>query len=1027
MKDAEVKIDFKNQKDGKLFFYEKIKDKSVIEYAYMEKDNDHITFKTEENDVRTFPKDNLNDFLMSLYNRITDSKIGKTAQKTRADAKNKTSTVYFSLRMAASNTPLINLFFIHMGILGALKYFNIRYTISKVKQKDSFLSVKIKNKSGDNGFLNIYCKNLSEEYMVNGIKKEASKLFPVKEEDLNSTELMQKYFRDYYSISRYINLKNAKTNFIDVTTKKVLRGHNDPTDFFEIFGKFIPDKLLNGKIEDITDLSNRRIRMSESITHLAYKNIQQGIAKMKSNSGQYNIKLFIDKNFITKQLAASGMLQYTENINPLSELVLTSKITKVGVGNPKKEQIDMIRRDLNPSYFGTISPTTTNEYGNIGLNQTLTNKALIKDRFGSILIKNFGNDNNGIDMLSSTDALSPFFEYDDTTRRVMGNQQFAQFAQIEHPDEPLLQTGMESVIPYLVSDKFAIKAKEDGKVTVLDHENLTLKYKSGSDDNFSMRDKSARTSRGVYIPLKLTPLVKQGENVKKGQILATTNSLKTGKLAVGKNLVVALMSYRGMNYEDGWVAIDSIGEKYQSKVYQKIIIPIKNTSTIAKYNITEGNITQPGDTLIEFSDPNSEDSFSDLSQEDNMNISAGRELVNGNIKYRSPGGIIKEVTILINDTSIDKKLLSEWKAINKDITSRIKKCSLILDPVKKMDCQDEISNIKCTVVGGHKLNNAEFEGSIIEIFIEKDNPIQNGSKFSLLGSSGGKGTIQYLYPEDKAPYSTETNLKIEFVPTPLSLISRKNISILMSMYLGKVIYFLNDKTKKMILGGQIEQAKKLLLEMFSVMDKTPKAEILEDLKEFFKRNPKEIINFVKQSDPLTKPAFPMVITPFKNKIKMDDIKKAADILKIPLNEKVCVPEEDGIITEYEVPVGIIPVAYLEHFPQYMANVRGSIKAKKQAMTGQGRSGTRDGDGAVSMGLYDTFALASQKSTNLITELHMLKSDNQAASSKLRRAIITTGKVPSLEDLDLTEEIEKTAKTKLLVDNYFKGAMLEPSL
>ncbi len=1032
---SSIKINFQNKVQDTLRFYEKYnQNKDLIEYAYIDKTSTKITYHTELGDVKHFPKERLNTFLINLYNNISSDKVGTLGaagkdKKKRIDLKNRTSNVYYSLRMFGFDSPLIILFMVNKGLMQTLNYFGINSTKTKTKQKGSFLSVKITDKDGETGFLNMYAKDLHQEYVLNGLRKEANKIFPLKEEDLSSTEALKPYFQNYYSIKRFLNFQEAPNSFIDITTKKILKTYGYSTDFFELYGNFIPHKLMNDKVEDITNLKNQRVRMSESIAHAAYKVLQQGIIHMKNNSGQYNIKLDIDKNFITKDLMSSGMLQYTQTINPLEELILSTKITKSGIGNMKKEQITLERRDLNPSYFGTISPSTTNEYGNIGMNQTLANRSIIKDRFGSILIKNFDNNQNGLDGLSATDSLSPFFEFDDTTRRIMGNQQFAQFAQIDKPDEPLIQTGMEAMIPYLVSDRFAIKAKEDGKVTSIGEE-IKLAYDNGTTDQYSVKDRKSRTKRGIFMPIKYTVLVKANEKVKKGQILAASSSLKTGKLAVGKNLNIALMAYRGMNYEDGWVAAESIGEKFQNTLYNKITIPVDTKAKIMNFNIQEGQDTKPGEVLVEYrpGDTSIDEIIDQSEAEDGDNdLLVGREMSNGTIKHRSPGGKIKDVKILLNGTLIDKTILQAWKGMTKTIKDKLKICEGIHDPIKKLDCQNSIENIESLKVGSHKVNNNDFDGYIIELFIERDNPIANGSKFALLGGSGGKGTIQYQIPVGKEPISVDTGLKIEFIPTPASNISRKNMSVILQLFVGKIVYFLNKKVYDLIHSGKIAQAQKLLLECYGHLDRTKETEIIEDLNLFFKQSHKDIINYVKKSDPLSRPAFPLLVTPFKNKITMPDIEKAAKVINIPLNEKVKIPEEDGIITEYSVPVGIFPVVYLEHFPKEMAGIRANIKAKKQFTTGQGRSGTRDGDGAIKLGVYDLFAVASKKASAVITELHMLKSDNEVGSKKLRNSILKNGEVVSQEDIDITEELKDNAKTKKLVDTYFRGALLDPNL
>ena len=745
-KEAKITIDFTNEENNELVFYKKIYKGNIVEKAIIKKEDMYIHYYTQDGDVRKFPKDELNTFLIELYNNITKNKVSSVGKekttKLGVDLKNRTSLPYFNLRMYGSNTPLFLLFFRNMGLIPALKYLGIRFNRSKTKADNAFLSVKLKHKDGSIGYLNMYAKNIYEQYMLNGLKKDANKIFPIKEEDLESKEVLKKFFTNYYGLKKYLNFSESEYTFIDVTTQKILKSYNYPTEFYEVFGKFMPKKLLNSQVEDIGDLKNQRIRMSESITHLAYQNIQRAIIHMKNNRNQYNIRLDIDPNFITKNLLGSGMLQYTQTINPIEELTLSTKITKSGVGNPKKDQITLQRRDLNPSYFGVVSPSTTNEYGNIGLNQSLTNKTTIKDRFGSIHTKEFKDDINGFDILSAGESITPFYERDDTTRRIMGQQQQSQFVQIDRPDEPLIQTGYEAVLPYLVSDRFAIKAKKDGKVIAI-NDQIILKYDDGSDDQYLIKNQKARTKRGVFIPLDYYLWVKPGQKVKKGQILATTSSLKSGKISIGKNLVVALAGYRGYNFEDGWVASESIVEKYTNKIYLKLIIPIDSASKILQYKIKKDMETKPGDVLIEFTNTKN-DKIEEIIEaanddEDNENdFSLGREIQGNIIKYMSPGGVIKDVKILINSEHIDKSLLQIYKKEANIIKSKLKKCESIKDPIKRLDCKNNINNADCLAIGGHKLNNNEFDGSIIEIFIEKDAPIGNGSKFTLLGNSGVK-------------------------------------------------------------------------------------------------------------------------------------------------------------------------------------------------------------------------------------------------------------------------------------------------
>ena len=1021
MANTKLIIDFQNIKNDKLFFYEKYKDNKKIEWAWVEENNPNIYYKPEQDiEIHVFPKKDLNEFILNILNDYIQEKLGK-----RIDLKSKTSKPYFSIKILKVNIPLIIFISFNKGLLNTLKWYNIRYTFNNKRIKENNVrSLKL----NDGKILNIFIKNLFDEYIINGLfnkKTWIENFFDSK--TINDKDKWQDFIKEFYSVSLFMKLKDINIKFIDTTTEKILKIYGYPTEFYELVGKVMPKKVLNSPIDSQDDIKNYRIRMSEVIAHEAYTQLQTALTTYKDRKRKlYNEKLYIDPNEIIKNIINSGMLQYTRTINPLEELLLSAKITKSGVGNPKKEQITLDKRDLNESYFGVVAPTTTNEYGGIGLNQTLVNKAAIKDRFGTILTKEFTNNNNPIENISFSESLMPFFEYDDTTRRVMGNQQFTQFIQLKNPDVPLVQTGFESIIPHIVSDRFTIKAKKDGKVEIK-NDFIYIYYNDGTEEIFSVKPFKARTKRGAYLPLEYNILVQNGQKVKKRQILAASNSLKFGKLAVGKNLVVAEMSYRGMNYEDGWVIAEDLNEKYQSKIYDKLTILIPSGATISKFNLDKKD-TKTGEILIEYYLNNNDMLYLDKLEEeaelneDSDDVGVGKEVIGNKVRYRSIGGKIADIVVKLNTKKIDPKIEKLWKSLANEIKEKIKICEKLKTKKEILECKNNIENIDIIDIGNHKINNNIYDGAIIEVYIEKDNEIRTGSKFTL-AATGGKGTVQYVIPKDKKPKAIDSGLEIDFVATPLSLISRKNPSILMLMYLGKIVYFLNKKAVELIQDNKIQDAYKLIKEVYDILDKTQDEIIIKMINSFFQNKPEFIKSYVaKHKNILQDPPFPIIVPPFKNKIEPEDLERAANILNIKLNEKVYIPEEDTE-TEFEVPVGIMPVYLLEHFPKEMSGARGSIAVKRQLMTGQGRSGTKEGNGAIRLGLYDIFSIISREPTEMLKELWMLKADTQSAKNQLiNKTIRNGGKVPSLKDIQISKD---DSITKKMIEAYFYGAILDP--
>jgi hypothetical protein len=1015
------RINFENEKDDKLYFYEKKSGAKVIEYAYITPEDPEIHFKTEDGDIKKWPKDEIVSFIVNLYNNIS-----KEIFSERIDLKSKSSKPRFGLKIQGKNINLIHFFIATMGLMSTLKFLGIRYQFGEKKAIGAHLHLRI-NDDKDK-YLSLFASNIIEEYMINGLLDGMKQIFPVNKKELDSKNLWDPFLKlKGEKFTR--GIENLKRTFIDQTTAKILEMYNMPSNMLNLLGKFMPKYLMNAKTEDFNNLDTQRIRMAEAISHSAYNAFEQAIGRvrnLKDSGGAFDLKLTLDPLAVIKTLQGSGMLQYTQTTNPLEELNFSAKITKTGVGNMKPEMVTLKKRDLNQSYYGVIAPVSTNEYGNVGSTQTLTNKATLTDRFGSIQQREFTDDINPFDLLSASESLQPFYEYDDTTRRVMGNQQFGQFVQLDHPDEPLVQTSFETIIPHLVSDRFAIKAQKDGRIQKITDEFIIIKNADGTQNKYSIKTTRSRTKRGIYIPMRYYLQVNEGQRVKKGELLATTSSLKTGKLAAGRNLVVAEMSYRGMNYEDGWVVTESVQEKYEQKILEKITVIIPQDAKINNWNISENKETNPGDILISFSGASKVDNFvdEDPDSETSDDVLAGIEFSGKDVNYRSPGGKIEEIIIKLNSKNVDSRIYKEWKQSAKDIEKRQQECQLLKHNHKAyVDCISDITNSEIIKIGGHKVNGADFDGATVEIYIEKPNKISNGSKFTL-AATGGKGTVQYIIPKGDEPIAKDTKLKIEFIPTPLSIVSRKNISILLLLYSGKIIYFLNKRLQKLASADKIKEARDLLLEIFTLLDASKDKFLINETMGFFdgKSHP-ELKKYILNSDPLSRPAFPLLVPPHKNKITMEDIQAAANVLEIPLNEKVYVPEE-GITTEMEVPVGIMPVIYLEHFPKAMSGARGSLSVKKQHTTGQGRSGTRVGAGAIKLGLYDLFAMSYKEPGLLIKEVHGLHADNKNAQKKFQKEVLKTGKMPEVLNMKIDAD---EAKTKKLVEVFFRGAMLDPNL
>ena len=1026
---------------SKPFYELKLKNKTLLEATDLLKNND--TNETSEqayfdidkkiikywkgSDYRTFPLEHLDEFLLGMYNKFSTILTGQDLIK-----KNKSSVPYFNAKIIGKNIPVAILLVTQLGFLKAMEKMNLKWSIQDKKiinkddnQLDSHfggdainIPVLIK---GMRSYISIFPKTLKQRYNAVGLALTKYKIENVEFEQNSSTLYDDSLIKDLGLVG-LSKLKESVTKIIDNTTEKILKESGYPTDVLDLYSDTIPSLLLNRQSTQFEDLDHYRIRMSEAISHIGYNQIQRAISELKKKKNFKDEKLYIKSNFIMSGLLEAGILQQSKTINPIEEMMLSQKIIKTGIGNVKKSQVTLARRDLNKSYFGVISPTATNEYGGIGSNQTLTNGTMINDRFGSIQTKAYNNNDNPFKMLAPVESLTTFYEYTDTTRRIMGNQQTGQFAQLENPDEPLVQTGFESYVPHLVSSRFTKKAKINGIISIK-NDILTITgtgTDQGKIQKVPLRFTKSRTKRGTYLMNKYYLLVNDGQKITQGAILAATSSLKTGKIAIGKNLVVAEMGYNGYNYEDGWGISTEVKKKYENYYLQKVLILVPADVKITEMNLTKGKKTQSGDVLLSFIKKEHLESLKDVDQDElddtTDDLFYGLEQHDGQSKYFSPGGEIEEIVVRLNSNKCDQKIKTLWNDSIKNLVELQSQCTIISEKSENkeqayLECMGNTDNISSLKIGGHKILSEEPGWAIIEVYIKRLNEINNGSKFTL-GNSGGKGTVQYVIPEKQEPISSITKLNVEFLATSLSIVKRKNTDIYFNLYLGKCIYFMNETMKELNkLNSPMSKISNFILNCISYIDKTEDKIIYKEYEAFFKWDENKVRKLISNSNSLSRPLIPAIKPPFMNRITMKDIVLLAKYIGIPLKEKLLIPENDDAPTMKKVPVGIMNVYMLEHFPQMQGSVRGSQYVKNSIITGQGSSGTKDRKGATKTGLYDLYSLLSKTPYNLIKEMHSLKSDAKNAKQNYQRQMLTTGRLPSIKNIKI-EKQDTTTKNYL---------------
>ena len=307
--------------------------------------------------------------------------------------------------------------------------------------------------------------------------------------------------------------------------------------------------------------------------------------------------------------ASSQLSQFMDQTNPLSEITHKRRVSALGPGGLTRERAGFEVRDVHPTHYGRICPIETPEGPNIGLINSLSTYAKI-NKYGfiespykrvkegivqdkveylsameetkfTIAQANTKIDKNGriveelvscrqnlnfllskpetidyIDvspkqLVSVAASLIPFLENDDANRALMGSNMMRQAVPLLKPESPLVGTGIESDVA--LDSGVTIVAKRDGIVDKIDGKRIVIKVTEEIDFTKSGVDiynlqKFKRSNQNTCINQK--PLVRVGDKVKNGDIIADGPSTKLGELALGKNVTVAFMPWQGYNFED---------------------------------------------------------------------------------------------------------------------------------------------------------------------------------------------------------------------------------------------------------------------------------------------------------------------------------------------------------------------------------------------------------------------------------------------------------------------------------------------
>lgn len=609
-------------------------------------------------------------------------------------------------------------------------------------------------------------------------------------------------------------------------------------DLIAIISKIIELNNTPGAMaDDIDHLGNRRVRavgellqqrMRIGMTRIK-RNIQDRMstfdAATLTPTQLINNRLIIA--VIKDFFATNPLSQFMSQKNALDELEHLRRLTALGPGGLTRERAGFEVRDVHSSHYGRICPIHTPEGTNIGLvvylsayarlneygfletpyrkvkNAKVTDEIIYLDaldeakyniahaginynqKTGEILDEEVGARSHGkpglvpkkeIDFMdvsteqafSVATAMIPFLEHDDATRALMGANMQKQAVPCIKPEAPLVATGIEEKAAKDAGR--LIIAEEDGIVEYVDAEKIIIKGKNGRKTYNLL----TYVRSNDFMAIHHRPSVNLGEKISKGDILADNFSSDKGQMAMGHNLLVAFMFWRGSNFEDAII----ISEKLMKDDFFSSI-HVEEFSV----NVRE---TKLGPEINTYDIPNvGEAKLKDLDEDGIVRIGAevrADDILVGKI---SPKGEV--------ELTPEERLL---RSIFGEKARDVKDTSLRLDHGK----QGRVVGVK--IFSRDKGDNLE-PGVIKKIAVEiaQLRKVSTGDK--LAGRHGNKGVIAKVLPVEDMPY-LEDGTPVDIILDPSALAKRMNIGQILETHLGLAAYKLGYQAITPVFSGATE-------------------------------------------------------------------------------------------------------------------------------------------------------------------------------------------------------------------------------
>jgi len=512
---------------------------------------------------------------------------------------------------------------------------------------------------------------------------------------------------------------------------------------------------------------------------------------------------------IKEFFGTSQLSQFMDQPNPLAGLTHRRRLSALGPGGLSRERAGFEVRDVHSSHYGRMCPIETPEGPNIGLIGSLATYARV-NRFGFIetpyrkvesgtvskkieyltateeeryviaqanapltedgkfrndrvLVRKAGGEVEAVppsqvdymdvspkQIVSVSTALIPFLEHDDANRALMGSNMQRQAVPLIRSDAPLVGTGVERRTAQDSGDM--IVSPVDGEVTDVTGIEIVVKEKGTNKKHTFVLDKFERSNQGTCMNQK--PLVREGDTVKVGDVLADGPSTDQGELALGRNLMVAFMPWNGHNFEDAII------------LSERLVKDDLLTSIHIEEHEIDARDTKLGAEEITRDIPNvAEEVLADL-DEDGI-IRVGAEVGPGD--YLVGKVTPKGETELTPEERLLRAIFGEKAREVRDTSLKVPHGEQGKVIAVKVFKRDEGFDLPPGV------------NELVRVYVAQQRKISEGDK--LAGRHGNKGIVAKILPEADMPFMAD-GTPVDIILSPLGVPSRMNLGQVLETHLG---------------------------------------------------------------------------------------------------------------------------------------------------------------------------------------------------------------------------------------------------